>query len=124
MIDARLTKTEYGYYDLKLTNGNFEMAEDGVEAAQHSMIRLLQYKGESVTDNPNDDGTDWYGIIFDMSKTRSEKELEIKRRILGTVGIEELVEFNFTQDGSEYTITGLVKSIWGDYPIEIGSTPL
>ena len=124
MIDARLTKSTQGYYDLKLENGRFPMCEDGTEAAQHALIRLLAFRGEyslnGEIDGKDDLGTYWYERIFAMDVSQAEKELEIKRRILQTPGIESITKFVWSQTGHTVTIDAIIKTEWGS--LEISDT--
>lgn len=117
MIDIRLTKTTAGYYDLNLEGGLFTLAEDGTQTAQHCMIRINCFKGHySLNDmlsNKDNDGTDFYGIIFNMEKSQAEKELELKRRILTTPEVEKILDFTWTQTGRSVSITGSVQTEYG-----------
>ena len=103
-------------------NGKLVWAEDGTQAAQHGLTRLLIFKGEWILDEEM--GTDWYGIIFSSSKSRAEKELEIKSRILGTPGVKEISQFKWEQTGASVAITGIVVTDWGNVDISQEITPL
>lgn len=129
MKAPRLTFDSNGYLDLKLEDGKFAWAEDGTQAAQHATLRLLIFKGEYALNGEltglDDEGTDWYGTIFDMSKSKAEKILEIKRAILETYGIERIITFSWTRTAAHtVTINALVKTIWGDMEISEELTPL
>lgn len=113
MKDFRLTQLSNGRLDLLLVDGNTVWAEDGVEAAQLAVLRLMKIKGESVTGNPNEEGTDYYGIIFNVAKSRAEKELHLKKRILGTPGISKIIKFEWQQERHRVTIDCYVKTEWG-----------
>jgi len=117
-IAPRISKDANGNYDLVFENGAFKWAADGIQAAQHAFIRLMIFKGEQslggVLTAKTELGTKWYETIFDMSKPKSEKELEIKRRILDTPGISRfIVPLSWTQSGHTVTITGTVQTDWG-----------
>ena len=107
-----------GNLDLVFEDGKFMWAEDGRQAAQHAALRLLQFKGEYSLNNEltgkDDDGFDIYGIVLDVSKSKAEKELEIKRVILETYGIEKILAFSWTQTGHTVAVTSTVKTLWGD----------
>ncbi|MCP4711972.1 MAG: hypothetical protein GY869_25405, partial [Planctomycetes bacterium] len=100
--------------------GIFQWVSDGEEAAQHAWQRLFVFQGElsldGVLTEKTLEGTKWYGIIFDMSKPQSEKELEIKRRILGP-GINRFSQFSWTQVDHTVTVTGFVVTDWGTVDI-------
>lgn len=113
MKDVRLTQLSNGRLDIKLTDGKTEWCEDGVQAVQHAIIRLMKMKGESVTDNPNEDATDYYGIIFNAQKTKAEKILHIKKRVLGTPGIKRFVTFEFEQTNRSVSINATIETDWG-----------
>ena len=121
MIDARLTRNASGDYDLKFENGSFVMAEDGTEAAQHALIRLLAHKGEyslnGEIDGKDNLGTDWYGKIWPMNITKAEKEFELKRRLLQTPGVESIIKWQWTQSGHTVTIEAELKTEWGSMTI-------
>lgn len=112
MKSIRLTKKADGNYGILFQDGKFQWAEDGTQAAQHGLTRLMIFKGEWILDA--DMGTQWYEIIFDSSKSRAEKEFEIKGRILGTPGVKEITKFNWTQSGASVTIDGIVVTDWGE----------
>lgn len=128
MISPRLTKDSSGHYDLLLENGKFSFCEDGTQAAQHSLERLLLFKGDyshnGKLTTKTELGTKWYEIIFAMDLPRSEKEFEIKRRILETPGIERIIRFEWSQTGHSVTITGAVQTSWGEEDISNEVTPL
>jgi hypothetical protein len=125
MKDARLTKNSSGDYDLMFENGVLgQPVEDGAEVAQHCVIRLLKFKGESVIDDATEDGTKWYEIIFDASKSKAHKLLELKRRILGTAGVKKILSLDWMQSGSTVTIEAAVQTEWGDETISDILEPL
>jgi len=117
MIDAKLTKTDAGYYDLDLQAGKFTMCEDGTEAASHCVIRLLAYKGEynlgGLLTGKDDLGVDWYGIVFNVATGEAEKTFELRKAILGTPGVVSINKFEWSQTGQVVTIDGAVNTEWG-----------
>ncbi|NIS15868.1 MAG: hypothetical protein GWN96_06470 [candidate division Zixibacteria bacterium] len=128
MKSPRLTKNSSNDYDLKLENGKVPWVEDGAQAAQHACERLLIFKGElslngALTEN-TEGGTRWYEVIFAMDKDREEKEMEIKRRILATPGVDKILSFTWTQSGRTVTIEGRIKTEWGEEDISEEFTPL
>ena len=114
MKTIRITSKSTGW-GLLIENGKFAWVEDGDQAAQHATERLLIFKGEWILDE--DMGTKWYEIIFDMSKSKAEKEFEIKKRILKTPGIDSITTFSWTQTGHTVSIEGIVKTDWGEVDI-------
>lgn len=112
MNGARLTQTATGL-DLKRENGRVPRATDGTETAQHGSVRLQKFVGESVTDNENEDFTRWYEVIWHQQKSKAEKELEIKRRILGTAGVVRILDFSWSQNADVVNIIGQVQTEWG-----------
>lgn len=128
MIDLRMTQIDDGGYDLKFENADLMLAEDGTEAAQHATLRMLIFRGEQnlgdLLSTEDNTGTRWYEVLFDMSKSRAEKELELKRRILGTPGIQEISKFVWTQAAHTVSINAIVKTIWGGMALTEEITPL
>ena len=117
-LSPRLSQNSSGNYDLVLENGKFKWAEDGTQVAQHGLERILIFKneislGDKLTDKENT-GTHWYEIMFDASKSKAEKQLHVKNRILGTQGVERLLEFNWSQTGHIVYITGRVLTEFGE----------
>jgi hypothetical protein len=119
-----------GGYDFALEGGKIPTVEKGVQAAQKFGQKLLTYRGEnSLTaeddevvqiTNKEDDGTRWYEVLFDVSKSRAEKDLEIKRRLLTTEGVKKILKpLEWVQEGHQVNITGSILSDWGE-EIELG----
>jgi hypothetical protein len=123
--DVRLTRASAGYYDLLMEDGSFQWAEDGTQVAQHGSIRIQKYAGESVTSNPNEDGTDYYGIVFNAQTSAAEKTLEIRRRILQTPGVIRILDgFTYSIEGATIKISGSVLTEWGEEDISQEITQL
>jgi hypothetical protein len=122
MKDVRLTKTAAGTWDVKMTNGAHEFIEDGSQAAQHSTIRLMIFKGElslnGMLTTRTEEGTKWYETIFNMALSTEEKQMEIKRRLLGTPGIKKITKLDWSQSGHTVTISdGRGVTDWGEIDI-------
>lgn len=117
-IAPRITKDSNGRWDFKMTNGIFEMAEDGTQAAQHALQRLLVFRGEQSLNGALTEktelGTKWFETIFKADKTKAEKELEIKTRILDTPGVKRILRFEWSQTGHVVTMEGAVLTDWGE----------
>jgi hypothetical protein len=120
-LSIKLSKNAVGDYDMVLEDGKFEWSRDGTAVAQHGMERLLIFRGEQslggILTGKDDLGTWWYEIIFDASKSRAEKELEIKSRILGTPGVLRILQFNWEQTGGAVSLTGRVLTEYGEIDI-------
>ena len=112
-----LERDANGNLDMVLDNGSAKMAENGVAAGVRMQERLLLERTEAET-NPlvanKKAGTQWYGIVFDPTKTRIQKELEIKRVILSTPGIRKILQWQFTQVRQSASFTARVQTDWGE----------
>ena len=124
MKDLRLSPDASGDYDLKLENGKFTWAKDGVQVANHAQIRLSVPKGTlSLNDRLSGKenlGFGLYEILLRADVGQSEKELEIKRVIMQTPGYKSLLSFTFSQSEHTATFTAHVQTNWGE--ISIGDT--
>ena len=127
-IAPRITQTDDGHWDLLLENGKFTFSSDGTQVAQHALERLLIFKGELSLNNAltanTEGGTRWYEVIFATDKTRAEKELEIKSRILDTPGVKRIIRFSWAQAAYTATITGDIQTDWGEEDISQTLEPL
>ncbi len=121
MKDIRITQGSDGQWDLKMENGKLVWAEEGTEAAQHAFLRLMIFKGElglnGALTTKVSLGTKWYETIFDMSKSKAEKELEMKRRILGTTGVKSITKWTWTQAAHTVTIDAIIMTDWGEIDV-------
>jgi len=115
MKDVRLTQSSKGGLDIFIENASFQWVTDGEQAGQHGSIRVLTVKGERKIDLS--DGTDFYGIIFDHQKSRREKELEFRRRILTTPGINKVIAVSWSQHGHVLSFSATTQTDWGGYTI-------
>ena len=130
MIGIRLSKDANGDYDMLMTNGKFEMAEDGTAAACAVLTRLRMFRTEclvnpivNTTLNPLA-GVDFYGIIFSAYKTKAEKELELKRVIMSKSGIYSIRTWQWTQTARSVAIACTVQTDWGDIDVSQVIEPL
>jgi hypothetical protein len=128
MRDVRLTQKTLSngqkILDIQIENGRANWAYDGTEVAQHAGIRLQKFVGESVIDDPNEDYTKWYETIFRADKSVAEKELEQKRRILGTTGAVRILTFNWQQIEEVANVDSSIQTLWGEADISEEITPL
>lgn len=115
-----LEKNSAGDFDLVLTNGKFEIVEDGEAATVQMTERVLSVRTECL-ESPIVDtnrnplaGLDWYGIIFRADASRAEKEIEVKRAILSTPTIKSIIEWSWTQVLRTLTISYRVRTIYGE----------
>ena len=122
-IVIKLVKDENGDEDMVLENGAFEMCENGTAAAVQMKERLLCDKNEAVKSPLVKDTAsvmDWEGIIFDNSKSKAEKDLEIKRVILSTPGMKRITYWKSEQIDRTLVLDFKVESEWGE--LEFGET--
>lgn len=128
MKSFRLTKNDAGDYDLLMENGTVPLVEDGTQAAQHAMERILVFKGELSLDGmlttKTEGGTQWYEIIFATDVTKAEKEFHIKKRILQTTGIKKLLSLTWSVEDHVLSINGRYQTNWGEEDISEDVTPL
>jgi hypothetical protein len=125
MRDVRMTtQNATGVLDIQVENGRANWAYDGTEVAQHASIRLQKFVDESVIGDSEEDYTRWYEVVFNAQASRAEKELELKRRILGTPGAVRILTFEWTQSGHVVDIKGSVQTQWGEADISQKVTPL
>ena len=100
-IVIKLVKNADGDEDMSFENGAIEMSENGEACAVQIKERLLLERSEAEASeivNTNIDplaGTQWENIIWDASKSRSEKELEIKRVIFSAPGVKRITSAFF-----------------------------
>lgn len=130
MIGIRLTKDSEGRLDMLFENGAFVMAENG-EAAASALALAMATERIECEESPVVDtvanplaGVDYYGIVFDTSKSKAEKMIEIKRAMLSVPGIERILRFQWTQTGRTVTITAVLKTEWGVESVSQEITPL
>lgn len=130
MVGIRISK-QGDVYDALLTEGGaFDMAVKGIASASAMQTRLMQFRSELVDHplinpiNRGMAGTDYYGVVFDVSKAPLEQELEFRRVILGTPGVLEILRMVRSQvDHSEYIIAD-VRTQWGAVTVSQEVTPL
>jgi hypothetical protein len=122
-IVIKLVKNEDGDEDMVLEDGAIQMCDNGTAAAVQMKERLLCDKNEAVKSPLVKDTAivmDWEGIIFDNSTSRAEKELELKRVILGTPGMQRITYWKYEQVGRTLVLDYKVESEWGE--LEFGET--
>lgn len=125
-IVIKLVKNADGDEDMSLEDGVFEMSENGEACAVQMKERILLDRNEAVASDLVDTvanplaGLDWEGIIFDAAKSKSEKELEVKRVIFSTPGVERITAWSWTMTGRQLNLNFKVQTQWGE--LEIGET--
>lgn len=117
MIAPKMQKTSTGW-DVVFEDGKIPTVTDGEQAAQHFGQRYQTNKGEYGLDgqisNKENVGTRIYDVLFNHQKSRAEKDLEIKRILLGTPDVKRiLTPFAWTIVGQRATVTGDVLTEWG-----------
>lgn len=96
MSDLRL---DVATHDLVINNFNFELTEDTDESvAQRWKIRLLFFKGEWFL-NENF-GIPYYQDILKKQSDLTIPDVIFRQHTLQTPGIEELLEYSSTFDGT------------------------
>ena len=112
-------KLDGSTHDLVIENGDLQFVEETEEVAQRVKIRLLFWYGEWIL-NYNK-GVKYIDGIYSISKSQEFKDQEIKRAILGTPGIQELIDYSFGVDTTNQTasIEFEATSVYGDIVVEI-----
>lgn len=87
---------------------------DGV--GQACETRLLLLKGEWFLDVTV--GTDYAGAILGVN-TAATRDLELKRTILQTQGVLELVSYTSQLEARNFTVQATIKTIYGQTDIEV-----
>jgi hypothetical protein len=87
-----LQKNTDGYYDIILNEqGNFVTINEALEIAQDITTRILFIKNSWFLNL--DLGVDYYGVVFANSSTRNAVDQEFIDIILGTDGVQSLIEY-------------------------------
>lgn len=88
------------------------------EIAQTIKTRLRLFYGEYFRDIT--DGTRWFENILNKNTTLTGKDAELKRRILQTEGVVNLVSFESDYDinGRTFTVKASVLTTFGQIEIE------
>ena len=119
----KLVKNEAGDEDMVFENGALQMSENGEACAVQMKERILLGRSECleselVNTNANPlSGLDWEGIVWDSSKSKEEKELEIKRVIFSTPGVKSLTYWDWNQVGRTLNLSFKVETKWGELEI-------
>jgi len=89
------------------------------EVAQTISTRLRLFLGEYFRDV--NDGTPWYQTIFVKSGTLSSKDTAIKRRILQTPGVVNILDYKTDYDINtrEYSVTAQILTDFGEMQISV-----
>lgn len=129
MITPRVS-LQGGVYDLLMTNGSFEMAEDGTAVACNVLTRVRLFKTECLVNplidtdkNPNA-GVDYYDIVFSAETSQAQKENEIKTSILDTPGVKSIIQWQWSQTNRTANITAVIQTDWGTETIAATIDPL
>lgn len=84
------------------------------EVAQTIRTRLRLFVGEYFRDIT--EGTPWYQTILGKGATLSERDAAIKRRILRTDGVVQVVQFS-----TDYDVTTRVFTVQADVVTQYGT---
>lgn len=84
------------------------------EIAQTIRTRLRLFLGEYFRDST--DGTPWFRDILGKSSTLTNKDAAIKRRIIQTDGVLQILTYDadYDIDTRQYTVTGSVLTTFGE----------
>lgn len=87
------------------------------EIAQTVSTRLRLFLGEYFRDV--NEGTPWFEVILGKSASDTAREAAIKRRILQTDGVKQILQFNasFDPDTRNYSITVIVLTVYGQITV-------
>lgn len=86
-----------GTHDLAVTDLDLEVVDDTRRIRQHVRQRLQLFQGEWFLDPGA--GVPWLQEVLEKGADVARVESIIKATILGTPGVEELVEFGVSFDG-------------------------
>jgi hypothetical protein len=119
--DLRISPDTEGDYDIILENGKFVWAKEGTQVANHCQIRMSIPKGtlslNGRLSNKEELGLALYEIILKADVGQAEKDLEIKRIIMQTLGYEKLISFTFEQTNHTGTWAAQIQTQWGEITI-------
>lgn len=88
--------------DLVVTGGRtLELVSDAEAVAQHVRFRLQMQRGEWFLDE--DSGTDWLGVILRKGAPLAEVEAELRKTLVQTPGVAEVVSLTVDRDLSQRT---------------------
>lgn len=98
--------------DFILDNGRFVKVEDGAQVASKLRTNLLTYLGEWFLDE--DDGVPYFQRFFVKPVDLGDVESILKQVILQTDGVESLVSFETSFDGTSrgFGVEARVQSIY------------
>lgn len=84
------------------------------EIAQTIRTRLRLFLGEYFRNSQ--DGTPWFQEVLGKGSTLTNKDAIIKRRIIQTDGVSQILTYNaeYDNDTRQYTVSGSVLTIFGE----------
>ena len=87
------------------------------EISQTITTRLRLFSGEYFRDI--NDGTPWFQVILDKGSTLTQKDAVVKRRIVETVGVIELISYvtDFDINQRNYTVQCEVQTQYGSVQV-------
>lgn len=101
-------------HDIYALNGRIAVVTGADEIAQHIKTRLLLFFNEWFLDI--EAGTPWFESILSKPADMHEIEPILKKRILQTPGVDELIEFdmNYTAQNRRFSVDFRVTTDLGD----------
>lgn len=104
-----------GDYRFGGLNQFFVDTPEGV--AQAILTRLQLNTGEWFLDS--DEGTDYHGSILGYG-TQGLRDVEVQRRILGTPGVKEIVEYSssFDERSRAFSVNTRVATLYGEVSLD------
>lgn len=100
--------------DFIIEGGQRKTVRDGAEVVQHVRSRLMLFEEEYALDKTQ--GTPWYQEVFVRPANLRLVESIIKERILGTDGLDRIIEFNidsFDAQTRKLTISFSAETTYG-----------
>lgn len=107
----QLTRIMDSNDDMTFGQGLQNFATGAQACAQNVVTRLRTFMGEWFLDTSF--GTPWHQDILIKPENRPLAEADLKSVILGTVGINSILSFSFTQKGREATVQVSVDTLYG-----------
>lgn len=105
--------------DMTFGSGNLNFHQDSIEGVAQNVYTVLSlWLGEWFLDTTA--GTDWAGKCLGKNTTRSA-ENEIRRAVLGTDGVKEIVSLNtiYNRTNRQLTVDMSINTLFGNTSISI-----
>ena len=105
-----------------ITTSGTQFVGEVAEISQTIKTRLALYFGEYFRDI--NEGTRWFEDVLGKQPTLTSRAAELRRRIITTVGVEEITKFDadFDLSNRRLSVVAEVRTTGGELlPIEFGS---